>query len=139
MDFNRVFVHVVFSLIFLLSLAISSTCYGAPPPSPPPVNKNHKTSSSLFLISYNKKDDNGRRRRRIMFTNMKKRRYSEKMKNHKVEFDWDDRVFSVMLPKGNVPPSGSSSCHNDYPNSVASLCTFSRYRPKSIGNVNDDP
>nr|GLL30217.1 hypothetical protein MIMGU_mgv11b022189mg [Ipomoea trifida] len=28
------------------------------------------------------------------------------------------RAFSAMLPKGFVPPSGSSPCHNTYPNSV---------------------
>ncbi|KAK7412581.1 hypothetical protein VNO78_04054 [Psophocarpus tetragonolobus] len=28
--------------------------------------------------------------------------------------------FSVMLPKGFVPPSGSSPCHNDQPNSMSS-------------------
>ena len=32
--------------------------------------------------------------------------------------------FSQMLPKGHVPPSGSSSCHNDVPDSasVDSVC-----------------
>ncbi|KAK2393916.1 hypothetical protein QL285_055812 [Trifolium repens] len=31
------------------------------------------------------------------------------------------KPFSVMLPKGFVPPSGSSPCHNDQPNSVNSF------------------
>lgn len=30
------------------------------------------------------------------------------------------RPFSVMLPKGFVPPSGSSPCHNDKPDSSSS-------------------
>ncbi|CAN8274644.1 unnamed protein product [Cochlearia groenlandica] len=30
-------------------------------------------------------------------------------------------IFSVMLPKGFVPPSGSSPCHNQNPNSVNTL------------------
>ncbi|KAI3741595.1 hypothetical protein L1987_59269 [Smallanthus sonchifolius] len=127
MGFSRVFVNVFFFLIFILPLAIAST--SAAPPSPPPnyaVIKKRKTSSLFFSFS---KDDG---RRRIMFANMKKRR-TQKMKNgnknNEIEFGWDNRVFSAMLPKGNVPPSGSSSCHNDYPNSVASICTFSRHRP----------
>nr|GMD09745.1 Proteasome subunit alpha type-5 [Ipomoea batatas] len=32
------------------------------------------------------------------------------------------RAFSAMLPKGFVPPSGSSPCHNTYPNSVTFFC-----------------
>ncbi|KAD3068863.1 hypothetical protein E3N88_36743 [Mikania micrantha] len=133
MDFSNVFMNVVV-FIFVLLLAISSNSTSSPP-SPPPVIKNQETTSSLFF-SYAKEDGG---RRRIMFTNMKKRR-SETMTNskNKVKFDWDDdRVFSAMLPKGDVPPSGSSSCHNDYPNSVASICTFSRHRPRKIKN--DDP
>ncbi|KAL6546388.1 hypothetical protein OROMI_022109 [Orobanche minor] len=34
----------------------------------------------------------------------------------------DARRFSAMLPKGYVPPSGSSPCHNLYPNSVTFFC-----------------
>ncbi|ESQ55576.1 hypothetical protein EUTSA_v10027023mg [Eutrema salsugineum] len=30
-------------------------------------------------------------------------------------------IFSVMLPKGFVPPSGSSPCHNQNPNSATTL------------------
>ncbi|KAG7542384.1 hypothetical protein ISN45_Aa07g023700 [Arabidopsis thaliana x Arabidopsis arenosa] len=30
-------------------------------------------------------------------------------------------TFSVMLPKGFVPPSGSSPCHNQNPNSATTL------------------
>ncbi|XP_019189272.1 PREDICTED: uncharacterized protein LOC109183671 [Ipomoea nil] len=35
------------------------------------------------------------------------------------------RAFSAMLPKGFVPPSGSSPCHNTYPNSVTFFCDLS--------------
>ncbi|PON43756.1 hypothetical protein TorRG33x02_333120 [Trema orientale] len=34
-------------------------------------------------------------------------------------------AFSVMLPKGFVPPSGSSPCHNENPNSVVFFCATS--------------
>ncbi|KAH6793097.1 hypothetical protein C2S52_003574 [Perilla frutescens var. hirtella] len=39
----------------------------------------------------------------------------------------DARRFSAMLPKGYVPPSGSSPCHNVYPNSVSFFCDFSTH------------
>ncbi|KAL3739552.1 hypothetical protein ACJRO7_020893 [Eucalyptus globulus] len=40
--------------------------------------------------------------------------------------DLRTRPFSVMLPKGFVPPSGSSPCHNDDPvASVAVYCSLS--------------
>ncbi|KAK4271831.1 hypothetical protein QN277_020464 [Acacia crassicarpa] len=32
------------------------------------------------------------------------------------------RSFSVMLPKGYVPPSRSSPCHNQYPTSMSFHC-----------------
>ncbi|KAK4710819.1 hypothetical protein R3W88_005332 [Solanum pinnatisectum] len=35
------------------------------------------------------------------------------------------RTYTAMLPKGYVPPSGSSPCHNTYPNSVTFFCHFS--------------
>lgn len=37
--------------------------------------------------------------------------------------------FSVMLPKGFVPPSGSSPCHNDQPNSMSFHCHLSSSQP----------
>ncbi|XP_010439870.1 PREDICTED: uncharacterized protein LOC104723237 [Camelina sativa] len=37
--------------------------------------------------------------------------------NHPIRPD----AFSVMLPKGFVPPSGSSPCHNQNPNSATTL------------------
>lgn len=39
------------------------------------------------------------------------------------------RPFAVMLPKGFVPPSGSSPCHNEYPDSAAIYCDFSASNP----------
>lgn len=124
---NVIVVFLIFTLLLITN--ISSTV--VPPPSNAAVIKNQKTQG----------------RRRIMFTNIMKKRRTQKMKKkkkkNKVDHqfdDWDNnRVFSAMLPKGNVPPSGSSSCHNDYPNSVASICTFSRNRPQNIQNNNHDP
>ncbi|KAL5989959.1 hypothetical protein ACLOJK_010854 [Asimina triloba] len=41
--------------------------------------------------------------------------------------DIDPRSFSAMLPKGFVPPSGSSPCHNDAPESesIDFYCDYS--------------
>ncbi|GFS43161.1 hypothetical protein Acr_00g0084040 [Actinidia rufa] len=43
--------------------------------------------------------------------------------------NFETRPFSVMLPKGFIPPSGSSPCHNDEPNSVSSFCKLSTTKP----------
>ncbi|KAI3495426.1 hypothetical protein L1887_37766 [Cichorium endivia] len=106
-----------------------SSAAPSPPPRPPTysVIKNKKTSSTFLIYSKHHK------RRQVLFTN-KNRKRSETTKNSKNKYvvDRDDKVFSVMLPKGNVPPSGSSSCHNDYPNSVASLCALSSRKPQNI-------
>lgn len=52
--------------------------------------------------------------------------------------DLRTRPFSAMLPKGFVPPSGSSPCHNDDPvDSVAVYCSLSTtkgYRSRPWGN-----
>ncbi|GAA0150970.1 hypothetical protein LIER_09790 [Lithospermum erythrorhizon] len=46
-----------------------------------------------------------------------------KQKRKKLDKNFETRrVFSAMLPKGYVPPSGSSPCHNVYPNSVTFFC-----------------
>lgn len=37
----------------------------------------------------------------------------------------DGRQYSVMLPKGLAPPSGSSPCHNRYPDSITLYCELS--------------
>ncbi|KAM7270641.1 hypothetical protein ACFE04_029855 [Oxalis oulophora] len=39
------------------------------------------------------------------------------------------RPVFAMLPKGLVPPSGSSPCHNDNPNTVPFYCDFSVSKP----------
>ncbi|OIW13933.1 hypothetical protein TanjilG_09284 [Lupinus angustifolius] len=55
---------------------------------------------------------------------IKKRKNLTRNKKHRKKMTKDNlktRPFSVMLPKGFVPPSGSSPCHNDLPNSVSFL------------------
>ncbi|XVF87174.1 hypothetical protein PTKIN_Ptkin18bG0097900 [Pterospermum kingtungense] len=46
----------------------------------------------------------------------KKRKIRKMVKRRKI-YKNNFRSFSVMLPKGFVPPSGSSPCHNDKPDS----------------------
>ncbi|KAF8021090.1 hypothetical protein BT93_G1499 [Corymbia citriodora subsp. variegata] len=57
------------------------------------------------------------------------RGYYKKRKAMKRKLPTNDlrtRPFSVMLPKGFIPPSGSSPCHNDDPNdSVTVYCSLS--------------
>ncbi|KAE8655329.1 Alpha-mannosidase 3 isoform 1 [Hibiscus syriacus] len=49
-----------------------------------------------------------------------KKRKRKMTKRRKINMDsnFKTRPFTVMLPKGFVPPSGSSPCHNDKPDSA---------------------
>ncbi|KAE8688651.1 Alpha-mannosidase 3 isoform 1 [Hibiscus syriacus] len=49
-----------------------------------------------------------------------KKRKRKMMKRRKINMDnnFKTRPFTVMLPKGFFPPSGSSPCHNDKPDSA---------------------
>ncbi|KAM4101193.1 hypothetical protein ACB094_05G125200 [Castanea mollissima] len=55
----------------------------------------------------------------------KKRSNKKKMRRKKIKNSGTGPFFA-MLPKGIVPPSGSSRCHNDYPKSY---CTLSNTKP----------
>ncbi|XP_020681539.1 uncharacterized protein LOC110098929 [Dendrobium catenatum] len=48
----------------------------------------------------------------------KKRRSMRRRKSFSGHYQVGELVFSAMLPRGFVPPSDSSSCHNDAPESI---------------------
>ncbi|WCJ27388.1 hypothetical protein M5689_009135 [Euphorbia peplus] len=53
-----------------------------------------------------------------------------KKKNMRSKRNKKARPFFAMLPKGRVPPSGSSNCHNEFPNSKNTLyCALSTQKP----------
>ncbi|KAM5587688.1 hypothetical protein ABKV19_006230 [Rosa sericea] len=60
-----------------------------------------------------------RQQRRL--TKNHKKRAGKRNKNPTKKFK-NNGPFSVMLPKGFVPPSGSSPCHNGNPNTVVVFC-----------------
>lgn len=62
------------------------------------------------------------------YKNKKTMRYRKKKRGSSYT-DIDTRAFSTMLPKGFVPPSGSSPCHNDFPNSITFFCQLSSQKP----------
>ncbi|XVF27332.1 hypothetical protein REPUB_Repub14bG0098200 [Reevesia pubescens] len=66
-----------------------------------------KNTTPFFLNKPAEDFDKKRSKRKMM-----NRRKISKNNNFKTR-----RPFSVMLPKGFVPPSGSSPCHNDKPDS----------------------
>ncbi|OMO65673.1 hypothetical protein COLO4_31077 [Corchorus olitorius] len=77
-----------------------------------------KNTTPFYL---NKRSGFDKKRKRKM---MKRRKKNSKIKN------FETRPFSVMLPKGFVPPSGSSPCHNDKPDSsVIFFCGLSAAKP----------
>lgn len=54
-----------------------------------------------------------------------RRKRTPKRKRRSEDYKMKPGPFAVMLPKGGVPPSGSSSCHNKDPDSVAVFCSLS--------------
>ncbi|OAY29137.1 hypothetical protein MANES_15G120700v8 [Manihot esculenta] len=132
MGFNRTLKKLFCIFIFLLFLVISNFAF-------PSSSSSHEIQSKtapkepaqyqLFYIKnappfildsegvYKKKRKNGKmvRKRKKQIKNLKTRPAS----------------FSVMLPKGFVPPSGSSPCHNEKPNNerVAFYCDLSTSKP----------
>ncbi|KDP37964.1 hypothetical protein JCGZ_04607 [Jatropha curcas] len=117
MGFNLHFLKLFCPFIFFLFLVISnfvfpSTSHGIQPKTSPKEPAQYqvfyiKNAQPFFLddneglINKKKKNKKGKV--------VKKRR--KQIKNFKT------RAFSVMLPKGFVPPSGSSPCHNEKPTS----------------------
>ncbi|EXC29365.1 hypothetical protein L484_021673 [Morus notabilis] len=82
-----------------------------------------KNTSPFFLdgqrepIGINKK-----RRNKTKTTMMMRRKNIKNMERSRPN-------FSGMLPKGFVPPSGSSPCHNENPNSVVFFCDLGSSKP----------
>ncbi|KAI3456012.1 hypothetical protein Pfo_012675 [Paulownia fortunei] len=104
---NSKIVTICITLFFLLSLIIS---FARATPLLDDELQIKKTAP-VFLNSRQSKNEKGN-----LYRNKLKR---NRMKNI------DARRFSAMLPKGYVPPSGSSRCHNVYRNSVTFFCDLS--------------
>ncbi|CAI9773275.1 unnamed protein product [Fraxinus pennsylvanica] len=118
---NRKNFNIFISLVLLLALMMSFTYpselhetqpTAAPSMAPPAKYQKFdvKKSTPFFL------NKQGRQNKKVKGLNRKEM----KKKNAK--------PFLVMLPKGFVPPSGSSPCHNLYPNSVTFFCALSTER-----------
>ncbi|XVE51605.1 hypothetical protein DITRI_Ditri02bG0055000 [Diplodiscus trichospermus] len=116
-----------FLLILFAILLVSSSCPASCNETLPKINTgpnaNQPASAYRALriknttpFSLNKPEFDKKSKRKTM----KQRKINKK--------NFRTRPFSVMLPKGFVPPSGSSPCHNDKPDySVAhALCGLSR-------------
>ncbi|KAI4295429.1 hypothetical protein L6164_035488 [Bauhinia variegata] len=65
-----------------------------------------------------------RNRKRQNKKNQRQKQGKEMVKNN-----LNSRPFSVMLPKGFIPPSGSSPCHNMHPISLSFHCHLSATKP----------
>ncbi|CAK8530911.1 unnamed protein product [Lathyrus sativus] len=87
----------------------------------------------FYLKNTNPNADPPRRQERIkrrrMNRNKNKKHRKHRKKIVKNMMKSPPRAFSVMLPKGFVPPSGSSPCHNDQPNSMSFHCHLSSSEP----------
>jgi len=87
--------------------------------------KNTDPPMFLSIQERIKKLKMNRNKNKNMMKQKKHRKHKKKIVKNMVK----SRPFSVMLPKGFVPPSGSSPCHNDQPNSVSFHCYLTSTEP----------
>lgn len=121
MGFNRsqtlkYFFTLIFFFLSFISISCSPPCSHdqiQPTTTSPSINKPPMTR---YQVLYPKKT-------RPFFINNQER-YKKRKKNTK-NLTSRPAPFSVMLPKGFVPPSGSSPCHNMKPDLVAFYCDLS--------------
>lgn len=112
--------HSICSISFLFLLLMISCCVSSSSQQP--------SAPGPEIIRFSKNYKKGTTTSLMMRRNNKIRSSSKN--------DFDDstrtrRTFSAMLPKGFVPPSGSSPCHNQYPNSVTFFCDLISTRQTS--------
>ncbi|KAG5247606.1 hypothetical protein OIU78_000938 [Salix suchowensis] len=114
---------LLFLLISIVFFSSSSSCHIVIRPATPATEVTqyqefHIKNTTPFILD--KEPYKKRTKKRKMM--VKKRK--EMIKNFKT------RSFSVMLPKGSVPPSGSSPCHNLKPDSkMMFFCDLSTTKP----------
>lgn len=119
MVFKNSSTTIFISLLFLLSFIFSFVRPTTTPAvllQPSHDLQSFQIKNAVFLNT-NDKPNNLHRKKKLL-TKKKKRL----IMNNNLD---DERRFSAMLPKGYVPPSGSSPCHNVYPNSVTFFCDLS--------------
>ncbi|WVY94708.1 hypothetical protein V8G54_033796 [Vigna mungo] len=114
-------------ILFLLSYTVSSSSSSTlaeiqhPNPSPTITPPQHYQMFYLkntpYTTPFTKQERLKKRRTR---RNKNMMRHRKKILSKNMHQSRDSQRFSVMLPKGYVPPSGSSPCHNDQPNTVSS-------------------
>ncbi|WOG84980.1 hypothetical protein DCAR_0104166 [Daucus carota subsp. sativus] len=126
----RIFPILLLVTIFLsLSVPCSSSSQEDQTPPPPAAATYFRVFRINNTTPYFLKDQEPQQWRRhknlIESKNKKTRRKTRSSKNNNI----DTRAFTTMLPKGFIPPSGSSPCHNDFPNSITFFCELSSPKP----------
>ncbi|KAK1368923.1 Alpha-mannosidase 3 [Heracleum sosnowskyi] len=114
----KIFSTLLLVLTFLLSCSASS--------SPEDQNTPVPATSVAYYRVFHIKNKQAQEWRR--YKKKKNMEYRKKKRGSNV-INIDTRAFSTMLPKGFVPPSGSSPCHNDFPNSITFFCQLSSQKP----------
>ncbi|KAG8385291.1 hypothetical protein BUALT_Bualt03G0026700 [Buddleja alternifolia] len=135
MGFKMILASIFISIFFLLSLIVSFACPTSllDHDNAPAVSKTTDFQADRFKIkksspvlpvflNSNHQNKNDDQKSSNLYT---KRFMNRKRSMNKFEEASRRTTFAAMLPKGYVPPSGSSPCHNVYPNSVAFFCDFS--------------
>lgn len=114
---------ILFLLSYTVSFSSSSTLAEIQHPNPSPTITPPQHYQMFYLKNtpyttpFTKQERLKKRRTR---RNKNMMRHRKKIVSKNMHQSRDSQRFSVMLPKGYVPPSGSSPCHNDQPNTVSS-------------------
>ncbi|GAB4840616.1 hypothetical protein Ancab_021387 [Ancistrocladus abbreviatus] len=123
---------LIILLIFSADAARASYSHEAearsPSTMPPSYQLMYVKNTRPYVLNHNNNIDQqfnmgsrSKKKKKKMVRNLNKKRWKAR-KNAVNDIGDASRAFSVMLPKGFIPPSGSSSCHHDYPNSVSFYC-----------------
>ncbi|KAJ4703856.1 putative Nuclear receptor coactivator 6 [Melia azedarach] len=112
------FCTFIFFFLLFISFACSSPCHDETKPRNSP---SVGAAVNEYQVLYSKKS-------RPFFLNNQERMNQNRKKTRERKRK-KSSPFSVMLPKGFVPPSGSSPCHNMKPDVVAFYCHLSSPKP----------
>ncbi|KAK2642828.1 hypothetical protein Ddye_024591 [Dipteronia dyeriana] len=124
-----VFLFVFLSFLIVVSFSCTASSSSSSHEIQPRISASTAHIKSRYQVLYikktkpfflNQQQQQNKRSAKMMMK--KKRSYSNKYYSK-------TKPFSVMLPKGFVPPSGSSPCHNTNPESVAFYCALSTPKP----------
>ncbi|KAK7303121.1 hypothetical protein RJT34_14022 [Clitoria ternatea] len=130
-NLNQTFKCMCITLFFLFLLSYTVSSHSSTTQQIQNQNPSSTTTLSQqhHQVFYLKNSDPMFPTKQERFKKRKIKRMRHKKKKKNILKNIESRPFYVMLPKGFVPPSGSSPCHNDQPNSLSFHCHLTTKEP----------